>query len=224
VLSPHLESLPEPQQRLWPELKDTPKTFVLYGGTAIALYLGHRQSEDFDFFASQPFNPTTLLQQLPYLRGAQVQQQQPNTLTCLIDRGGPVQVSFFGELPLRRIGTPKTASGPGIQVATLMDLAATKAQVVQSRASAKDYLDLDVLIQHARISLSEALGAAQAVYGDSFNPLLTLKALTFFGDGDLHRVPGDVRQRLAAAVKEVDLEHIPILRAQRGLAPGGLEL
>jgi hypothetical protein len=105
-----------------------------------------------------------------------------------------------------------------------MDLAATKAEVVQSRASAKDYLDLDVLIQHAGISLSEALGAAKAVYGDSFNPLLTLKALTFFGDGDLHRVPGDVRQRLAAAVKGVDLEHIPALRAQRGLAPGGLEL
>jgi hypothetical protein len=59
VLSPHLESLPEPQQRLWPELKDTPKTFVLYGGTAIALYLGHRQSEDFDFPFAR-FKPPSL--------------------------------------------------------------------------------------------------------------------------------------------------------------------
>lgn len=224
MFTPHLASLPEAQQRLWPELKHTPKMFVLYGGTALALYLGHRQSEDFDFFSSQPFNPTTLLRQIPYLQGAQVQQQQPNTLTCLIERGGPVQVSFFGELALRRIGTPQTASGPGIQVATLMDLAATKAEVVQSRASAKDYLDLDVLIQHGGITLSGALGAAKAVYGASFNPLLTLKALTFFGDGDLHRVPGDVRRRLAAAVQGVDLDHIPSLRSQRGLAPGGLEL
>jgi hypothetical protein len=30
--------------------------FVLYGGAAIALRLGHRQSVDFDFFSSRPLN------------------------------------------------------------------------------------------------------------------------------------------------------------------------
>ena len=218
MLTPHLASLPQPQQRLWPELKQTPHTFVLYGGTALALYLGHRQSEDFDFFSSEPFHPTDLLRQVTYLEGAEVQQQSPNTLTCLLDRGGPVQVSFFGELPLQRVGIPETAAGPEINVASLMDLAATKAEVVQSRASAKDYLDIDALIQQAGLSLSDALGAAKAVYGALFNPILTLKALTFFGDGDLHRVPSDVRQRLAQTVRGVDLDRLPTFPAQGGLA------
>jgi hypothetical protein len=50
MFKPNLSILPEPQRRLWAELSNTPKTFVLYRGTALALRLGHRQSEDFDFF------------------------------------------------------------------------------------------------------------------------------------------------------------------------------
>jgi hypothetical protein len=55
MFTPNLNILPEPQRRLWGELRDTPQAFVLYGGTALALRLGHRQSEDFDFFSNQPF-------------------------------------------------------------------------------------------------------------------------------------------------------------------------
>ena len=39
----HWEILPEAQRRLWPELRPTVQLgLVLYGGTAIALRLGHR--------------------------------------------------------------------------------------------------------------------------------------------------------------------------------------
>ncbi|VAW40374.1 hypothetical protein MNBD_DELTA03-369 [hydrothermal vent metagenome] len=48
---PHFEILPPAQQQLWTELELTVDLgFVLYGGTAIALRLGHRTSVDFDFF------------------------------------------------------------------------------------------------------------------------------------------------------------------------------
>lgn len=40
VLTPHLDVLPLPQQRLWDELIDIPEDMVPYGGTAIALHLG----------------------------------------------------------------------------------------------------------------------------------------------------------------------------------------
>jgi len=51
TFSPELNILPTSQRALWKELKATPKHFVLYGGTALALRLGHRISEDFDCFA-----------------------------------------------------------------------------------------------------------------------------------------------------------------------------
>ena len=37
---------------MWPILAKVSKRFVLYGGTAIALRLAHRESVDFDFFTS----------------------------------------------------------------------------------------------------------------------------------------------------------------------------
>lgn len=217
MLQPRVDTLAEPQRRPWPELRRTPRAFVLYGGTALALRLGHRQSDDFDFFSTEPFDPTHLAAGVPYLRQSRIIQRQSNALTCLLDRGGPVRVSFFGGLPLNRVEDPQRASGPDINVASLLDLAATKAEVVQSRASAKDYLDVDALIHRGNVTLSEALSAAKAVYGHPFNPMLALKALVFFGDGDLHTVPIDVRKRLVQSVRDVDLERIPVIGSRPGL-------
>ena len=48
---PHFEILPSAQIQLWKELQPLKKLgFVLYGGTALALRLGHRVSVDFDLF------------------------------------------------------------------------------------------------------------------------------------------------------------------------------
>ena len=85
-----------------------------------------------------------------------------------------------------------------------MDLAATKAEVVQARAATKDYLDIDALIDRAGIPLSDVLGAAGAVFGSAFNPVLTLKALCFFADGDLATLPQHVCRRMVDAASAVD--------------------
>ncbi|MGE5056408.1 MAG: nucleotidyl transferase AbiEii/AbiGii toxin family protein [Acidobacteriota bacterium] len=58
--APKVEILPTAQRRLWDELKHTPKDFVLYGGTALALTLAHRTSEDLDFFSNHSFAPDSL--------------------------------------------------------------------------------------------------------------------------------------------------------------------
>jgi hypothetical protein len=62
---PHLEILPASQQKLWHELTAVPKEFVLYGGTALALHLGHRESVDFDFYGTS-FNPESTFKALSY--------------------------------------------------------------------------------------------------------------------------------------------------------------
>ena len=216
---PRVDVLPPPQQRLWRDLGGIPPRFVLYGGTALALRIGHRQSADFDFFSTSGVDSGRLLRETPCLRGAEVLHRGPDTLTCLVDRDGPVRVSFFGGLALRRVADPDALAAPEIRIASLLDLAATKAEVVQARASAKDYLDLDALLQRAGISLPDALGAAAAVFGAAFNPVLTVKALSFFGDGDLPTLPSDVRQRLLDAASTVDLTRLPRFGALTGVVP-----
>jgi hypothetical protein len=64
---PDLDRLPEAQRALWPELAATPESFTLYGGTALALRLGHRASVDFDFFSNVSFDPERLAEQTAYL-------------------------------------------------------------------------------------------------------------------------------------------------------------
>jgi hypothetical protein len=212
---PNLSLLPAPQRRLWDELEAVPREFVLYGGTALALHLGHRQSIDFDFFGNRLFNPALLAAGIPFLAGATMTQQEPNTLSATVDRDGPVQVSFFGLPHIVRLRPPHIARGNGLQVASLLDLAGTKAAVVQQRAEAKDYLDVDALLRDGRIDLATALAAARAIYGPRFNPQITLKALSYFGDGNLSRLPRDTQDRLARAAREVDLDRLPDV----GMAP-----
>lgn len=66
--TPRLDILPAAQVTLWQELgEEIPSTFTLYGGTALALQLGHRQSIDFDFFGPA-FDPDKLLNLFRFLK------------------------------------------------------------------------------------------------------------------------------------------------------------
>jgi hypothetical protein len=179
AFSPRLDILPAAQRALWPELKTLPAQWVLYGGTAIALRFGHRSSVDFGFFST-----TNLAgEELPLVAEAEVLQRAPNTLTVSVTRiGMPVKLSFFGGLRLGRVGVPERAADNGLAVASLLDLAATKMKVVQERAESRDYLDVFELLQRG-VGLEESLGAAQALYGRSFNPAITLKALGVIKSG-----------------------------------------
>jgi Nucleotidyl transferase AbiEii toxin, Type IV TA system len=210
LFSPKVESLAEPQQRLWRELGSTPSEFVLYGGTALALQL-----EDFDFFSNIPFSGNELLNTVPYLREAVVLQQEPNTLTCAVNRSGEIKVSFLGDLKLKKVREPLCAEGIQLKVASTLDIAATKLGLIQQRPYYRDYFDLYTLI-NAGVSLAEGLSAAQTVYGESFDPRVSLKALAFFQDGDLHRLSAEIQNRLRAEAAKIDLNKLPQVKSWAG--------
>ena len=105
TLIPQLTILPPAQLALWYALTAIPSDFVLYGGTALALHLGHRDSVDFDLFSDVGFDPD-LLSTLPLLEGAPILEKASNTLTVRVDRQGPVKLSFFGVPKLKRLRRP----------------------------------------------------------------------------------------------------------------------
>ena len=111
---------------------------------------------------------------------------------------------------MKRLQPPDVIAENGVQVASLLDLAGTKASVIQVRAEAKDYLDLDALMTTGT-DLPHALAAGKAIYGPAFNPQITLKALSYFGDGNLARLPDAVKARLALAARSVDLGRLPLI-------------
>lgn len=217
--SPKKETLPQPQQDLWPELSKTPKLgFVLYGGTAIALQLGHRISVDFDFFSSEPLDIKVLYQELTFLKDSQIIQEESNALSVLVP--GPqseeqmVKVSFFGNLKMGRVDTPLTTDDGVMQVASLNDLMAAKLKVILQRAEYKDYFDIASMIK-AGISLENGLGAARSMFGNAMQPSESLKALTYFNDGDLQKLSLEDKSYLSTAAQAVRSVPTISLRSER---------
>lgn len=206
LIDPKLESLPPAQRALWPALAEVPRQFVLYGGTGLALQLGHRDSVDFDFFSSQPLDKAAL-RSSRFLGRAEVTQDEENTLSVAVPSaarasgGKYVNLSFFGNLSLGRVGEPAVCRGHGLKVASLLDIAGLKAAVVQKRAEFKDYTDVAALLT-AGVPLEKMTGAAAALYAGQFEPSSTLLALNYFEDGNLARLPTQTHTQLGAAVRE----------------------
>jgi hypothetical protein len=163
---PRFDILPEPQQEIWPLLAPARSlSFVLYEGTAVALHLGHRQSEDFDFFRSEPLDKKKLDASFAFLAEAKTVQEDENTLVVMARMpAGLVKVSFFGDVGIGRINKPLQTTDLTLLVASLEDLLATKLKVILDRAEAKDYRDIAAMLA-AGVSLERALGGFAAIYG-----------------------------------------------------------
>lgn len=145
TFTPRTDILPLAQQQLWPELRPV-KTlgYVLYGGTAVALRLGHRQSVDFDFFTSRPVDRGVAAAP-SLLREAEVTQDNGNTFEVITASG--VKVSFFGGLDFGRTGEPQETTDGVLLVASLTDLMAMKVKVILQRSAAKDYQDIAAMVR-----------------------------------------------------------------------------
>lgn len=177
--------------------------FILYGGTALALRLGHRTSVDFDFFSFQPFEIQALRHSVPWIQEAEILQAQPNTLTVLHQgERGRVKVSFFGGLTFNRIAAPDSTNDGVARVARMPDLLATKLNTIYQRAEAKDYVDVHAILKSG-LTLAAGLEFAKQVYGDHFNTLLPLQALCYFEEPSLQHLPPDIKSDLIRAVQSV---------------------
>jgi hypothetical protein len=200
-----LDVLPAPQRAMWEhDLPALPRGLVLYGGTAIALHLGHRQSVDFDFFSSDPLDRVALRRACPVLAAAKTLQEEPDTLTVVADTGGgPVKLSFFGGIHFGRVGEPvRTATGPPI--ASRIDLLGTKLATVTQRVEARDYVDIAALLDSG-LTINDGVAALLALYGNQASGLQSVKTVAWFQDGNLKTtLPRAVRDRLVRAAAAYD--------------------
>ncbi len=201
-----LSALSAGQRRLWPELRPSLRLgFVLYGGTAVALHLGHRRSLDFDFFRDERLDKDAIRALFPFMRRAVTLQDAPETLVVVVPVSGRrgVKVSFFGGLTFGRVGDPLLTEDGVLEVASLDDLIAHKLKVILQRPERKDYEDIAALIR-AGGSVARGLAAARLFFGRAFQPAESLKAMVYFRDGNLPGLRRGDRNALIAAATAVD--------------------
>lgn len=221
IFRAHMEILPEAQRRLWPALRQSVALgLVLYGGSAIALRLGHRASVDFDFFTGEPLDREAIKASFPFIAGSTVLQDRPGTFTVLAPGGEMrehVKISFFGSIGFGRVGEPEATEDGMLQVASFDDLMATKVKAILQRVEAKDYRDIAAMLE-AGVNLARGLAAARAMYGPNFQPSESLKAMVYFEGGDLHTLTRTEKETLIAAASAVrDLPSAAILSRKLSL-------
>ena len=218
LFEPRIEILPPAQKEIWPRLAPAPDlSFVLYGGTAVALHLGHRVSVDFDFFRAEPLDKARIEKGFQFIRNARTIQEDENTLVISVPMpSGLVKISFFGGLALGRVNDPIRTKDKVLLVASLEDLLATKLKAILDRAEAKDYRDISAMLA-AGVSLEKALAAFAANYRR--DPALPLKAIGFFKDGDLPSLAKSDQDLLRAARDRVS--NVPEVHLLNGFLPAG---
>lgn len=203
-----LEILPSEQKELYPHLKAIKDLdFTLFGGTALALQLGHRESVDFDFFSDKDISKlqSTLLN-INGIKVGEITQQMDNTLSFKTTNN--VKFSFFGNIEFVKF-TNKIQSDDGIlQLADLKSLLITKLKVSCDRAEYKDYKDIAEILKAKQVSLEEGLSGFKQYFGNDFPLMQIVKGLTYFEDGDLHRLSKDDKNILLNAVKNIDIAKI----------------
>ena len=157
--------------------------WVLAGGTGLAMHLGHRTSEDFDFFKNDELDAPALFSALRHLGECETLQQEKSTLTVLL-RG--VKLSFF------QVSDPfvfPTIPYSFFRVADVRDIALMKLVAVANRGSRKDFADLYCLFRRD-LSLRECLELLPRKYGKGrVNDYQVLKSLTWFEEAEQEPSP-----------------------------------
>ena len=219
-LDPRFDVLPAAQQQIWNALASAARLgFVLYGGTAIALHLGHRRSIDFDFFRSEPLDKNQILAEFAFVKGAAVLQDTPNTQVILAEMpAGPVKISFFGSIGFGRVNDPLLTRDGVLLVASLDDLMATKLKATLDRAEAKDYRDIAAMIS-VGVSLSAGLSAFRQMFNGE--PAQVLRAIGYFKDGDLNTLSQVDQQLLRHARDGVNVLPDVLLKSRSLAVPLG---
>ena len=174
----HKDILSDRQLELLPLMAKFRREYYLVGGTAIALYIGHRRSIDFDLFKLARLNHKKNLDRIytggyPIMVTRRVEEQMN-----LIVNG--VKVTFFQyPFPIQAEDNFENV----FRLPSLLTLAAMKAYALGRRSKWKDYVDLYFLLK-GHYSLEKVVGRAGEIFGDLFSEKLFRAQLSYFDDVD----------------------------------------
>ena len=192
----HKEILTQEQIDLLPVVRLFKRDYYLAGGTAIALYIGHRRSVDFDMFTEKDVKRQQI-KRIFDRQGVNIDGILYEAFDQLHLSVGGVKITFF-QYPhavARSRNFENFASVP-----SLLDLAAMKAHALGGRAKWKDYVDLYFLLKYS-FDLADISNRAKAIFGSYFNAKLFREQLAYFEDIDY-------RESIDYIGKEIDDETI----------------
>jgi predicted nucleotidyltransferase component of viral defense system len=180
------------------------ETFILGGGTSLALRFGHRSSIDLDFFSVPKFDSSRFLDMLrEKYENIDIVNRTPGSICAVIN---DYKIDFLHH-PYPLISEP--AGKENIRFLSLPDIAAMKVNAVTNRGSKKDFTDL-LLLHEEGIQLNMALDFFCKKYGEG-GRFLAVRSLAWFADAEEEPDPvylngwswKEVRGRVEQLVKNI---------------------
>lgn len=171
-------------------------SWVLGGGTGLALQIGHRYSEDLDFFHRDSFEPMELVNRLAEVGDVRIQSRAADTLHAVLDG---LRLSFLrAHPPLLFTGTAYR----GLLLADPRDMAVMKVIAIGGRGSRKDFVDLYFHLTGGT-TLESVLALVRRRFTDvDPNEYHLLKSLVYFEDAEAEPMPRMIRDVDWEEVKE----------------------
>lgn len=176
----HTECFPREGVEVLKRLKPIIKTrrFILAGGTAAAIQIGHRISEDLDFFTIQSFSTDRIIheinqQKLKFL----LLKEEKDTLSGI---AGNTKISLFS-YPYPFI--EKRIIWQGISAASMVDVASMKVIAISQRGAKRDFVDL-FFILHSIPFWRIADNMVKRFGPDRVSPVHIGKSLIYFHDAE----------------------------------------
>ncbi len=162
-------------------LKKFNSHFILCGGTAIALQLGHRRSIDFDLASFTEIKADRIIRHLNAANAA-IEHTIVSSIDELTVVVNGVKLTFFS-FPFY-VPAPITWPRAEITMPTLLDLASMKAYALGRRGKWKVYIDLYFLFQ-GHVSFPELVANCRRIFQGTFNERLFREQLYYFDDVDM---------------------------------------
>jgi hypothetical protein len=184
------------------------RKIFIWGGTALAIYFGHRASVDLDWFTSKSVGDVMILAQS--LRNAKLdfltEQTAPGTLHGSVST---VRVTFLEyQYPLLNELTYWPEAG--CSLASLEDLACMKLSAVAQRGARKDFCDIYAL-GIKRFSLEEMLDLYRKKFGIQDIGHI-LYGLVYFDDAESERMPKMLWNAKWTEIKRTIQSWVKVLR------------
>ena len=178
MLPRYLDRLDPERQEVFKKLKAFSDEFILAGGTAIMLQIGHRQSYDFDCFTEKDLSKN-LLKKIIKIFGSTFSIELQTSEMITIQTKSKVDISFVWH-PYQPLKKPvKTDS---LSLFHLDDLVTNKALTIGRRGAWRDYVDLFFFLKWKLYNIKKIIQLSDQRFRPEFNDKLFLQQLVYFDD------------------------------------------
>jgi len=152
------------------------QNFMLVGGTALALQIGHRTSTDIDLFLNEPFDTEIIRNELELDFRCDIKSVYRFALFLFVN---DVKVDIVYQKS-KMLNPPIIFDS--VKMASLEDLCAMKLMAITNRGKLRDFVDVYMLLQ--KFELKAMLEMWSEKYQNE-NYELVLRSLTYFEDAKM---------------------------------------